>query len=40
MAIVVPIGQHGGYSDQLVVPVRSVTRIPAGATLVEARRCR
>jgi NADPH:quinone reductase len=36
MAIVVPVGQHGGYSDQLVVPVRSVARIPAGATLVEA----
>jgi NADPH2:quinone reductase len=36
MAIVVPAGQHGGYSDQLVVPVRSVARIPAGATLAEA----
>ncbi len=36
MAIVVPAGQHGGYSDQLVVPVLSVARIPAGATLVEA----
>ena len=36
MAIVVPAGQHGGYSDQLVLPARSVARIPAGATLVEA----
>ena len=36
MAIVVPVGQHGGYSDQLVLPVRSVARIPAGATLAEA----
>ena len=36
MGIVVPIGQHGGYSDQLVLPARSVARIPAGATLVEA----
>jgi NADPH:quinone reductase-like Zn-dependent oxidoreductase len=36
MAIVVPFGQHGGYSDQLVVPVESVARIPADATLVEA----
>jgi NADPH:quinone reductase len=36
MAIVVPIGQHGGYSDHLVLPVLSVARIPAGATLVEA----
>jgi NADPH:quinone reductase-like Zn-dependent oxidoreductase len=36
MAIVVPVGQHGGYSDSLVLPVRSVARVPAGATLVEA----
>jgi NADPH:quinone reductase len=36
MAIVVPVGQHGGYSDQLVVPILSVARIPAGATLAEA----
>lgn len=36
MAIVVPAGQHGGYSDQLVLPAQSVARIPAGATLVEA----
>jgi NADPH:quinone reductase-like Zn-dependent oxidoreductase len=36
MAIVVPQGQHGGYSDSLVLPARSVARAPAGATLVEA----
>ena len=36
MAIVIPAGQHGGYSDQLVLPARSVARIPAGSTLVEA----
>jgi NADPH2:quinone reductase len=36
MGIVVPIGQHGAYSDQLVLPARSVARIPAGSTLVEA----
>jgi NADPH2:quinone reductase len=36
MAIVVPTGQHGGYSDSLVLPAASVARVPAGATLVEA----
>ena len=36
MAIVVPVGQHGGYSDQLVLPARSVARAPSGASLVEA----
>lgn len=36
MAIVVPKGQHGGYSDSLVVPARSVARAPAGASLVAA----
>jgi NADPH:quinone reductase-like Zn-dependent oxidoreductase len=36
MGIVVPSGQHGGYSDSLVLPARSVARAPAGATLVEA----
>ncbi len=36
MGIVVPIGQHGGYSDQLVLSARSVARIPAGTTLAEA----
>ncbi len=36
MAIVVPRGQHGGYSDSLVLPARSVARAPAGATLAAA----
>src|SRR3954452_24252260 len=36
MAIVLPKGSHGGYSEQLVLPVESVARVPAGATDVEA----
>ena len=36
MAIVIPKGQHGGYSDSLVLPADSVTNAPAGAKLVEA----
>jgi NADPH:quinone reductase len=36
MAIVVPEGSHGAYSEQIVVPVESVARVPAGATDVEA----
>lgn len=36
MAIVVPHGSHGGYSDSLVVPARSVAAAPANASLVEA----
>lgn len=36
MAIVVPQGAYGAYSEQIVVPVESVARIPAGTTLVEA----
>lgn len=36
MAIVVPNGRHGGYSDRLVLPARSLARIPRGASLVEA----
>jgi NADPH:quinone reductase-like Zn-dependent oxidoreductase len=36
MAIVIPKGQHGGYSDSLVLPADSVTHAPAGATLAEA----
>ncbi|MFG1912929.1 NADP-dependent oxidoreductase [Kribbella sp. NPDC048928] len=36
MAIVVPAGEHGGYRSELVVPARSVARIPAGLTTVEA----
>ncbi len=36
MAIVLPDGSHGAYSEQLVIPVESVARVPAGATDVEA----
>jgi NADPH:quinone reductase len=36
MAIVLPMGRHGGYSDSLVVPAASVARVPAGATLAAA----
>jgi len=36
MGIVVPFGQHGGYSDSIVLPATSVARAPAGATLAEA----
>src|SRR3954469_6687530 len=36
MAIVPPKGSHGGYSEQLVLPVESVARVPAGASDVEA----
>lgn len=36
MAIVVPAGSHGAYSESLVVPAESVTRVPAGATDAEA----
>jgi NADPH:quinone reductase len=36
MAIVVPSGTHGAYSELLVVPAESVTRAPAGATDAEA----
>jgi NADPH:quinone reductase len=36
MAIVVPRGSHGGYSEYVVVPIESVARTPAGATLVQA----
>src|SRR5437870_4958010 len=36
MAIVMPKGSHGGYSDSIVVATRSVARVPAGTTLVEA----
>ncbi|HWE55933.1 MAG TPA: alcohol dehydrogenase catalytic domain-containing protein, partial [Acidimicrobiales bacterium] len=32
MAIVVPKGPRGGYSELLVVPADSVARVPAGAT--------
>lgn len=36
MAIVVPRGSHGAYSQYVVVPADSVARTPAGATMVEA----
>lgn len=36
MAIVVPHGSHGAYAERVVVPIESVTRIPAGATDVDA----
>lgn len=31
VAVVVPHGAHGGYSESLVLPARSVVRAPAGA---------
>lgn len=36
MAIVVPQGTHGAYAELVVLPVGSVTRVPAGASVVEA----
>lgn len=36
MAIVLPDGAHGGYSEKLALPARSVVRVPAGASDVEA----
>ncbi len=36
MAIVVPKGSRGAYSEQLVLPAESVARVPAGASDVEA----
>lgn len=36
MAIVIPSGSHGAYSEEIVVPVESVVRVPAGRTDVEA----
>jgi NADPH:quinone reductase len=36
MAIVVPHGSHGGYSELLVVPAESAARVPAGASDAEA----
>lgn len=36
MAIVVPRGANGGYSESLVVPADSVARVPKGATDAEA----
>ncbi|MGH8980531.1 MAG: NADP-dependent oxidoreductase [Acidimicrobiales bacterium] len=36
MAIVLPAGTHGAYAEEVVVPVESVARVPAGASDVEA----
>jgi NADPH:quinone reductase-like Zn-dependent oxidoreductase len=36
MAIVVPTGSHGAYSERIVVPAESVCRVPSGASDVEA----
>jgi NADPH:quinone reductase-like Zn-dependent oxidoreductase len=36
MAIVVPKGSHGAYSEYIVVPAKSVARAPAGVSDVEA----
>lgn len=36
MAIVAPSGSHGAYSELIVVPADSVTRVPAGSTDAEA----
>ncbi|MEZ0364853.1 zinc-binding alcohol dehydrogenase family protein [Mycobacterium sp. pUA109] len=36
MAIVVPQGSFGAYSEQIVVPAESVAPIPAGTTFAEA----
>src|SRR5699024_1060196 len=36
MAIVLPDGAHGAYSEQVVVPVESVARTPAGTDDVDA----
>ncbi len=36
MAIVVPRGSHGAYSEFVVVPAESVARVPGGATDAEA----
>lgn len=36
MAIVVPHGSHGGYSEKLALPAGSVAAVPAGASDVES----
>lgn len=36
MAIVVPQGSHGGYSELVVLPAESVTAVPAGSSDAEA----
>jgi len=36
MGIVVPSGAHGGYREDVVLPARSITRVPAGSSDVQA----
>jgi NADPH2:quinone reductase len=36
MGIVVPTGAHGGYREDLVLPARSIARVPVGASDVAA----
>ncbi len=36
MAIVLPAGAHGAYAQEVVVPIESVARVPAGTSDVEA----
>lgn len=36
MAIVLPFGSHGAYSELIVVPAQSVARVPAGASCAQA----
>lgn len=36
MGIVVPSGQHGGYREDVVLPARSIARVPSNATDAEA----
>jgi len=36
MAIVIPDGSHGAYSESLVLPARSVAKAPAGSSHAEA----
>lgn len=36
MAIVLPVGSHGGYSESIVLPAESVVRVPAGTGDVAA----
>lgn len=36
MAIVIPDGSHGGYSEKLALPAGSVVAVPSGASDVEA----
>ncbi|SCD80623.1 NADPH:quinone reductase [Streptomyces sp. BpilaLS-43] len=36
MAVIVPVGSHGAYAEQIVVPADSLARSPANASDVEA----